>query len=67
MNIHYTKTQLEKEFKSAAKNIRQANKGLPWPVQIRKDYDLTFNENILSMRVHYLDGDMKYQCYNICL
>jgi len=67
MSRPLTKTEIEKEFRVAAKNIRQANKGLPWPVKINKDWILYLNDNCLTMQITYTDGDLRDQVYNIAI
>ena len=67
MHRPLTKTEIDKEFKIASKHIRQANKGLPWPVKINKDWILNLRDNCLTMQITYLDGDLRDQVYNIAI
>ena len=67
METTYERSYIEKEFKTACKTIRQANKGLPFPVKIDHDYKLFIHPNYMTLQVNYLDGDCKYQVHNIAL
>ena len=59
--------EIKKEIAIALKHIRQANKGLVWPVKINKDFSLFPNEYGLTLQIHYVDGDLKTQVYNIAI
>ena len=67
MNI-IKKTELDREYRLAVKNIKQANKGLSSQVKVYTDYSLIDGDNgILTMQICYMDGDYKQQVYNIAL
>lgn len=67
MNI-IKKTELDREYKLAVRNIKQANKGLSSQVKVYRDYSLIAGDNgILTMQICYMDGEYKQQAYNIAL
>ena len=71
--LNYCRKDLDKEFKIASKNIRQANKGGKYPVCIDKNYELkphnapTDSQVWISMQIHYSDSDGRKDVYNIAL
>ena len=57
--------EIKKEIRTAAKHIKQANKGLPWPVKINKDFSVFPSDCGLTLQIHYTDGDLNSQVYNV--
>jgi len=62
-----TYQEIKKEIRLASKAIKQANKGLPFDVKINKDFSIFPNESGLTLQLHYSDGDLKSQVYNIAI
>lgn len=67
MTIEYTLSMLRREFVTASKHIRRANKGLPWPVKICQDYKIFVDDGNLTMQISYTDGNLQQLVYNIAL
>jgi len=62
-----TYQEIKKEIRTATKVIKQANKGLPFDVKINKDFGIFPNEYGITLQIHYSDGDLKSQVYNVIL
>ncbi len=67
MKIAITYSEIKKEMKIATKEIRKANKGLNWDVKINKDFSIFPNEYGLTLQIHYVDGELRPQVYNIAM
>jgi len=62
-----TYQEIKKEIRIASKHIKQANKGLPWPVKINKDFSIFPSDLGLTLQIHYSDGDLKNLVYNVAI
>ena len=62
-----TYQEIKKEIRTATRVIKQANKGLPWDVKINKDFGIFPSENGLTLQIHYSDGDLNGQVYNVAI
>lgn len=71
--MRVTKKRIEKEVRIAMREIRYANKGLPYRPKLM-GWDLIVTPNsfvnglvLLTLQIHYLDGDSKKGAYNIAM
>ena len=61
-----TQDEIQREYKSARKNILQANRGLKFKVQF-DGWNIIPSPFGLTLQVCYLDGDNQYQTYKVTL
>jgi len=62
-----TYQEIKKEIRAATRAIKQANKGLPFDVKINTDFGIFPSESGLVLQIHYCDGDLKSQVYNVAI
>ena len=58
--------EIKEELKRAKKAIRQANKGMRYPVKFQH-YNIFPHDNYMTLQLIYIDGDAVTQCYNIAM
>ena len=69
LKLEHNYHDIQKEFKSASKAIRQANKNMQWKVKINKDFRITHNcgQNWFRLHIFYTDGDLKEQVHTVAI